>query len=292
MMYSNTKINKTKNHGLSSPSRPGHIFITNLLIATVLISASTCSASRLQIADKLANINVARQTIPPPSRARLIELAKTDHIELLQWSMALYDQSINDYTAVLHKQERIKGTLMKPQEIAFWFKDKPYSLLMKWEKNAVTIDKLLYVEGQENGNMFVHPTAPFSWIKSVKRKPRCKEALKGSLKTADQFGFYRNMLYIQEVLTKARQHNILQLNYLGESTVFGRDAIAMEAKFAKSTHCQYEKIVMHFDVENIIPIALAFYDRNGKLYSSYSFSRLKLNPGITEETFCKNKNKM
>ena len=82
------------------------------------------------------------------------------------------------------------------------------------------------------------------------------------------------------------------MDYLGPSTVFGRDAIAMEANFAKSTHSKYEKIVMHFDVENIIPVALAFYDRSGKLHSSYAFSKLKINTGITEDTFCKNKNKM
>lgn len=274
-MYTTQKMNNANNHCLATPSRSGHMHAINLLLAAIFIWTSTCLASP-----------------SAPSRQRLLELAKTDHIELLKWSMALYDQNIQDYTAVLHKQERIRGQLIKPQEIAFWFKEKPYSLLMKWEKNAVSIDKLLYVEGQENGNMFVHPTGTFAWIKSVKRKPRCEQALKGSLRTADEFGFYRNMQYIHKVLTTAKQSGVLQTTYLGTSTVFGRNAVAMEANFATDPDCKYEKIVMHFDVENIIPVALIFYDRSGNLNSSYAFSNLKINTGITEDTFCKSKNKM
>lgn len=267
-----------------------------LLLAAMLIFTSLCFASGSGIpgdrTDEKVIRNAAKNATPAtPSPERLTALAKTDHIELLEWSMALYDRNIKDYTAVLHKQERIAGKLRKPQEIAFWFRDKPYSLLMKWEKNAVTIDKLLYVEGKENGNMYVHPTGTWAWIKSVKRKPRCQEALKGSLKTADEFGFYRNMLYLHKVFTKAQNSRSMTTKYLGTSNVYGRDTIAMEATFT-GDKCEYQKIIMHFDTKHILPLALAFYDREGNLYSSYAFSNLKLNTGITEDTFCKNKNKM
>jgi hypothetical protein len=267
----------------------------SVCLAVMFLFASICSASGSGVRPTHAEknmTNAARNTTPDAASAkRLTELAKTDLVELLEWSMALYDQNIKDYTAVLHKQERIAGKLIKPQEIAFWFKEEPYSLLMKWEKNAVSIDKLLYVEGQENGNMFVHPTGAWAWIKSVKRKPKCKEALKGSLKTADEFGFYRNMQYLHKVLTKSQNSRSLQTKYLGTSNVYGRDTVAMEATFS-GKDCKYRKIILHFGKESILPLALAFYGKSGKLNSSYAFSNLKVNPGLTEDTFCKNKNKM
>lgn len=292
-MYTMKNTNKVKNYYIYNTVRSG---ILSFCLTLMLLFATICSASGSGIGgnrtEERGIRNAAKNISPlPASTKRLIELAKTNQIELLEWSMALYNQNVKDYTAVLHKQERIAGKLIKPQEIAFWFKEEPYSLLMKWEKNAVSIDKLLYVEGQENGNMFVHPTGAWAWIKSVKRKPKCKEALKGSLKTADEFGFYRNMQYLHKVLTKAQNCQSLQTKYLGTSNVYGRDTIAMEARFT-GTDCKYRKIIMHFGKESILPLALAFYDKNGNLYSSYAFSNLKLNPGLTKDIFCKNKNKM
>lgn len=295
-MYTMKNIIIAKNYYTDKSCRVGHEGTLRLLLAAMLIFTSICFASGSGIPGNRINDksirNVAKNAAPAaPTAKRLMELAKTNHIELIEWSMALYDRNIKDYTAILHKQERIAGKLIKPQEIAFWFRDKPYSLLMKWEKNAVTIDKLLYVEGKENGNMYVHPTGPWAWIKSVKRKPKCKEALKGSLKTADEFGFYRNMLYLHKVLTKAQSSRSMTSRYLGTSNVYGRETVAMEATFT-SDKCEYQKIIMHFDTKHILPLALAFYDRNGNLHSSYAFSNLKFNTGITEETFCKNKNKL
>ena len=295
-MYTMKNIIIAKNYYIDKSYRLGRSGAVRLLLAMMLIFTSICFASGSGIPGNRTNEkiirNAARNATPAASTAeRLMELAKTDHVELIEWSMALYDHNIKDYTAVLHKQERIAGKLIKPQEIAFWFRDKPYSLLMKWEKNAVLIDKLLYVEGKENGNMYVHPTGPWAWIKSVKRKPRCQEALKGSLKTADEFGFYRNMQYLHKVLTKGQNSRSLSSKYLGTSNVYGRDTVAMEATFT-GNDCRYQKIIMHFDTKHILPLALAFYDREGNLHSSYAFSNLKLNTGITEDTFCKNKNKM
>lgn len=290
-MYTMKNINRAKNHYINRNRR-----IESLFLAALLMLASICSASGSGMPDIRRQEdrirNAARRNNPAPASAkRLTQLAKTDQIELLEWSMALYDQNIRDYTAVLHKQERINGKLIEPQQIAFWFKEEPYSLLMKWEKNAVSIDKLLYVEGRADGNMYVHPTGPWSWIKSVKRKPRCKEALKGSLKTADEFGFYRNMLYLHEVLNKAQNSGSLKTSFLGQGNVHGRETIAVESVFT-GKNCKYSKIIMHFGKESILPLALAFYDKNGKLISSYSFSDLKLNPGLKEEVFCKDNNKM
>ncbi|MCF7956211.1 MAG: DUF1571 domain-containing protein [Phycisphaerae bacterium] len=295
-MYTMKNIIIANNYYIDKSCRAGREGTFLLLLTVMLIFASMCFASGSGIPgnrrDEKSLRNAARNAAPAsPSAERLIELAKTDHIELLEWSMALYDRNIKDYTAVLHKQERIDGKLIKPQEIAFWFRDEPYSLLMKWEKNAVTIDKLLYVEGKENNNMYVHPTGVFAWIKSVKRKPKCEEALKGSLKTADEFGFYRNMIYLHKVFTEAQSCRSMKSRYLGKGNVYGRETVAMEATF-QGHNCIYRKIIIHFDTKHILPLALVFYDRSGKLYGSYAFSDLKLNTGITEETFCKNKNKM
>jgi len=267
-----------------------------LCVAAILIFTSICTAeafgeSRNQNRYSGTVASNRDNSLAERSCEKLITLAKSDLIELLEWSMELYNQDIRDYSAILHKQERINGKLIKPQQIAFWFRERPYSILMKWQKNAVSIDKLLYVEGQENGNMFVHPTAPWSWIKSVKRKPKCKEALQGSLKTADEFGFYKNMEYLHQVFSIAQRRNALNVKYIGEKNIHDRSTVAVEIRLT-DPGCKYKKILMHIDKQLALPVSLTFYNKQDQLLSSYSFEKLTINPGLSEEVFCKNKNKM
>ena len=113
-----------------------HIKIKPLIVAfTVIYLASVAIASNFRNAPDIENTIRIIQPNSAPSVNRLIDLAKTDHLQLLEWSMSMYGENVHDYSAILHKQERINGKLRDPQDIAFWFKEKPYSLYMEWENN-------------------------------------------------------------------------------------------------------------------------------------------------------------
>jgi hypothetical protein len=163
---------------------------------------------------------------------------------------------------------------------------------MKWDKNPVSVDKLLYVENKKNNKMIVHPTGAFSWIKSIKKSPQCKEVKKSSLRGCDEFGFYRTMEALLKIYETAVAKDNLKINYLGRGKVFGRDCITMEAILSESSEYPCKRLVMQFDNEHILPIGLVLYDCDDKMVGKYFFSNLQLNPGIKDETFCRKKNKL
>jgi hypothetical protein len=63
---------------------------------------------------------------------------------------------VTDYTAVMHKQERINGRLGAGQEIELKLRHEPFSVYMKWTSGDRG-RQLIYVEGQNDGNMLVQP---------------------------------------------------------------------------------------------------------------------------------------
>lgn len=212
--------------------------------------------------------------------ARLTELAKSDHIALLQWAIERYESSVKDYTATFYKQERINGKLSQTEKIAIVFKEEPFSVMMSWEENAGAIDKLLYVEGQNENKMLVHPTGLLSWIKSVKRDPRSREVQKASRSSCDQFGFYRSMQNLLKIYKQAEKCGDLLIAYQGRTRVDGRECVAMERILPAKADYPYARLVLEFDVEYLLPTAISCYDWQGRLVSRYWYEDVKFNQGL------------
>ena len=216
---------------------------------------------------------------------RLEELAQSDHIALLKWSMETYQKRVHDYTGTFLKQERINGKLKKTEQIDIIFKEKPFSVFMRWEQNAGSCDKMLYVEGSNNNQMLVHPTGFFTWIKSVQRDPQGQDAKKATLRTCDQFGFYRSLKSLAELYETAHKRGDLKTRSLGETKVDGRPCIALERMLPNNNKYPYQRTVIEMDLEYLLPVKVSMYDWQNQLMGSYVFLNLKFNNGLTDARF-------
>lgn len=63
---------------------------------------------------------------------------------------------VSDYTAVLHKQERLGSELGEVQRLECKLRHEPFSVYMKWHTGDIGRE-LIYVDGKNDGNMVVHP---------------------------------------------------------------------------------------------------------------------------------------
>ena len=63
---------------------------------------------------------------------------------------------VSDYKAMLHKQERLGDTLGEVQKLECKLRHEPFSVYMKWHSGDIGRE-LIYVDGQNDGNMIVHP---------------------------------------------------------------------------------------------------------------------------------------
>ena len=61
---------------------------------------------------------------------------------------------IDNYTAVFHKQERVKGDL-RDEEIVFFKFKKPFKIYMKWIKDPGKGREVLYADGWNQNRMKV-----------------------------------------------------------------------------------------------------------------------------------------
>jgi hypothetical protein len=156
---------------------------------------------------------------------------------------------------------------------------------MKWKKNAGKVDKLLYAEGHYDNKMVVHPTGLFSWLKSARRDPKGKEARQSSRRTCDQFGFYRSMDSLLKIYTLAQNQGELRIGYVGKTLVDKRPCIAMERILPVKKEYPYARLVMEFDVEYLVPTAIASYDWQGRLVGRYVYKNLRFNIGLTQDMF-------
>jgi hypothetical protein len=266
------------------------------LLVGYFISQGTLehSLERLQLIQPAS----ATQTIPktvktkPDHTEKIRELAKTDHIELFKWGLENYEKNVQDYSTTFLKQERIDKKLKKVEEVDVLFKDEPFSVLMHWRKNAGSVDKLLYVEGQNKDKMLVHPTGLFSWLKSVKRAPDCKEARESSRKTCNQFGFHRSMESLLKVYEQAEKAGDLKTKYVGLTEVDKRKCVAMERLLPPKAKYPYGRLVIEIDVEYLIPTSLTAYDWQGKMVSRYVYKDIKFNIGLKDQHFSPKNNKL
>ena len=219
------------------------------------------------------------------SQDRVIELAKNDPESLLKISLDHFDATVSDYTGRIYKQERIKGKLGKEQIVEFKFIEKPYSIFMRWEKNAGKIDKLLYVENQNKNKMLIHPTGLLAFIKSVQRDPRDKEVMKSTLKPCTEFGLLKVMQRLIKEYDPVNGNPKITMKFVKTFEKDKRKYILLEQTFDDPVKGAIAKRMTIYDIELMLPTERQGYDSNGKLLYQYAYKELKFNTGLKDEDF-------
>jgi hypothetical protein len=230
-----------------------------------------------------------------PSVLQKVEkLAKTDHAELLEFCRSAYDQRVQDYTCTLIKQERLKGSLGKPQVIACKYMRDPFSVALAWKKNAGRADRVLFVKGKYGNQMLARPAGFLSFIGTVKRDPDGPEAMKSTLRPINQFGFANSMRSLEEVYELAEKRGELTESFKGfgvhEET--GRKAAILVRELPAREGYPAARTVTYIDTEYLVPTIVEGYDWDGKLRCRYIFKDIKFNVGLTESDFLPENNDM
>ncbi len=80
-----------------------------------------------------------------------------ERIALEDWlgQAEVFLERTESYTAVFHKQERVKGWLKPKETVSLKFK-KPFKVYMKWIEDPGKGREILYVDGQNNNRILLH----------------------------------------------------------------------------------------------------------------------------------------
>ncbi|MCK4602842.1 MAG: DUF1571 domain-containing protein, partial [Phycisphaerae bacterium] len=156
---------------------PGTLLAVLLLAACVWLGRGCAEAEAQNI---LPPSSVAVAPDDPTDESDLAELARTDQTALLEMCLAAYDElPVADYTCTLTRQEVLRGRTQPRQQGLVKFRDRPFSVAIRWTVNAPGGDRVVYVEGLHVNDagvsrMVVQPTggvAKFFTGGSVLREP-------------------------------------------------------------------------------------------------------------------------
>ena len=232
----------------------------------------------------------ARQT--SPDRIKELErLARTDHVGLLRQAMKNYRNSYRDYTCTFTKHERINGQFRKEQEIEVKFLDTPFSVAMRWTKNAPVGDRVLYVEGKYNGQMLVQPKGLLAWIGTVKRAPDGPDAMANTRRPVTLFGFKRLMESLLKVNELASSRGEGKFTFEGYRTE-AKKVMVLKRVLPPKKDYPAKTTTWYLDIDHLVPIGLEASDWDDQKTCRYSYSNVKFNVGLTEDDFTPEANGM
>jgi hypothetical protein len=231
----------------------------------------------------------------PEMLEELERLARQDHIALLEMCARHYDQTVHDYTGTFIKQERLFGVLRKEQTIDVKYREMPFSVVLAWTKNPGRGDRVLYIEGQNNGKMLVRPAV--GWQRAlvgsrVAKDPTGSEAMKSTLRPVTMFGFRRGLDNLLKVYRLADQAGDLDVEFGGFTSVAGRKCVQLIRTLPPKSEYPCHKTEIHIDIERLLPICIKGYDWDGRLSSKYIYRDMQFNAGLGDSDFAPENNGM
>ncbi|MFN0137017.1 MAG: DUF1571 domain-containing protein [Phycisphaerae bacterium] len=241
---------------------------------------------------------VAASGVKKLNHEELIELARTNPIELAQMGRQFHDDQIRDYSCVFVKQERIDNKLRPVEEIEVLFRTKPHSVFMKWLKNEDQVKRCLFIDtpdrvdskGQKIAKVEPAGVLIRLIISEIEMPIHGDRARAASRRTIDEFGFRSTLDLLDRYNTIGAQKGVLDYHYAGKGVVDGRPTFIFERMLpytGPKSEYPDAKMIIHLDQEWLLPTSVqSFADKEGKqLLGSYQYKSVRINPGLTDQHF-------
>jgi hypothetical protein len=250
----------------------------------LLFALAAClplAAERPERSVKLASPGSARLTQEP--------LPTPDPLAFLEKCVERYDQQgIRGYRLIFQKQERVDGILQPTEVIEVSFRAHPFSVLMRWRTGARIIDKALYVEGENHGQVLVHPTRLAGmFVSYVARDPNGAEAGEVGRYSIMDFGFKKT---VERTLRdwKAAKEKGAETVYLGVRKVreAGDPPCYTLRQISPVPDAQgVSQATVYIDKENSFQVGTVLKDQGARLLGYYYYREIQLNPTYNADQF-------
>lgn len=200
---------------------------------------------------------------------------------------------VRDYTCVFTRQERVNGTLSPEQVAEMRVRVQPYSVYIRFGKpESVAGLEMAYVTGARLGKMRFRPAGfkPGNTTMAVSLDdPKVMAATRHRV-TELGIGSVLDRL-AASVAREKGLGNPVEV-FTADYKFAGRDVTQYEVYTRRPHALRYAyKCVVYVDKESRLPLRFEAYDQPkpgqtaGELFEAYSFSGLKINPGLGESAF-------
>lgn len=227
----------------------------------------------------------AADPLPPPQVARESPpLPEKDILRFIEKSIERYDREVTGYRTLLTKQERQNGKLNRREVVEADFREKPFSVRMRWQQGGSLARAALYVQG-ENDNKILIRLAFFTVQKSLD-DPMVQST---GRYTIDQFGIRKGMERVLREWQDRREAGRLNLVYEGIEAVTksgGRQCYKIHRlRTPEPEEDGVSEVVLYYDVERWLQIGTILRGAQGELVGEYFFDIQELNPTFAPGDF-------
>ncbi|MCA9136713.1 MAG: DUF1571 domain-containing protein [Planctomycetales bacterium] len=243
--------------------------------------------------------NAASLAPTPPAHLSPLD----DAIHRARRSLAECKTTIDDYTALLIKRERIGDTLgpheymtakIRCRKIQDGRVVQPLSVYLSFVKPATVKGReVLYVEGQNNGNLIAHEGGfKGRFLPTVNLPPTGTLAMRGQRYPMTEIGLENLLVKLIERGEQAKQLPDVQAELRSGVKVNDRPCMLLTVtQPTKRPELLFYQAKVYMDEELNVPIRYVAYDwpkpnqQKLDVIEEYNYLNLKLNVGLTDADF-------
>jgi hypothetical protein len=268
--------------------------LLTLMVAAVAISPAM--AQRDQTGGRLLQrptVEFAERPIPATHIDAEAKPGEHPLMPALRWAYAgLGDlEALEDYQATLVKRERIDGELTDYEYIDCKIRHKPFSVYLRFAAPAsVKGQEVIYIEGQNNGNMKAHTVGlRDALVGTVSLKPTGPLAMQGQRYPLTEIGILNLTRRLVEVGENDTKYGECEVKFYEGAKVNGRVCTCMQFVHPNPRReFRFHLARVFVDTELNLPIRYEAYSWPKQpggapvLEEEYTYLNLKLNNGFTD----------
>jgi hypothetical protein len=272
-------------------SVPLHYYaLLGLLTIAVSVGAQTPTGA------PSANAPAAPAANPAPTNAAAVPASPMDRpLQLVYVARQTYAR-VQNYTALMIKQERMSGQLQPDNVMEMTLLNKPFSVNLRWLAPRQFVgQEACYVAGRNNNMMRVHTNGIAGAFGFVSIAPNDPRVLKNSRHLITEAGIGNLIEQLLRSWEAEKRQNQTQVR-IAEYEYNRRRCTRVEAIHPDRATCQCSsyRTVVYFDNEYHLPVRIEMYDwphsggsPTGDLVECYSYVNLRFNVLLNHEIFNK-----
>jgi hypothetical protein len=218
-------------------------------------------------------------------------LARHDPLTFLENCLRRYHRDVRGYRMVMEKTERLFGHLYPREVIDVYLREKPHSVFMSWREGARKAERVLYVEGENNGKMLARPAGSVARLVAgdvVERDVDGSDARQSGRFTLNIFGLKKSVERTLASWKAGYDQGQLYVEYLGVHPIRetgNRPCYHFHRVCAVPENDGVMEQTVYIDHDTWLMRGLVIKGEEGKLIGEYYFRDIEVNPQFKADQF-------
>lgn len=206
-------------------------------------------------------------------------------------------EGVSDYTALFRKMEIVKGKRFA-HTMRMKFRSKPFSVYLYFQGTNEG-QEVLYVDGQNNGNLLAHAGGVKRLAGTLPLKPTSERAMREGRYPITRIGIAKMVEAVIAQWETELRYDGIKLNFYPDAKLFdpGKQFAPMQCKVLESRHLRRRRGVafqitrLYIDKKTNLPVRVEQYgfpvQRGGKpvLLEEYTYWNVRTNVGLKDVDF-------